>query len=87
MSARRSQGSGDQSRLRLSGTSGIRRVVEVAGTRSSVLRDVWRPYPGHPTGLGVIKQNIKTTVTAVNCHYPRSDNNKILETNRIGSRC
>ena len=61
MSARRSQGSGDQSCLRLSGTSGIRRVVEVAGTRSSVLRDVWRPYPGQqPTGIGVNKQNIKT---------------------------
>lgn len=55
MSARRSQGSGDQSCPRLSGTSGIRRVVEAVGTRSSVLRDVWRPYPGHRTGLGVNK--------------------------------
>ena len=55
MFGRRSQGSGDQSRLRLSGTSGNLQVLEAAGARSSVLRDVWRPYPGHPTGLGVNK--------------------------------
>ena len=42
-SARKSQGSGDQSPLHLSGTSGILRVAEAAGTRSGVLRDVWRP--------------------------------------------
>lgn len=41
MTARRSQGSEDQSPLRLSGTSGNPRVVEGAGTRSSALRDVW----------------------------------------------
>ena len=71
-SARRSQGRGDQSPLRLSGTSGIRRVVEAAGTRSSVLRDVWRPYPGQPNSAGVNKQNIKTIVTAADVSYPRS---------------
>jgi hypothetical protein len=86
MSARRSQGSGDQSCLRLSGTSGIRRVVEAAGTRSSVLRDVWRPYPGQPTGIGVNKQNIKNN-WAGNVSYPRSGDNKILETNGIGRCC
>ena len=56
MSARRSQGSGDQSPLHLSETSGILRVVEAAGTRSSVLRDVWRPYPGHPAVLELISR-------------------------------
>ena len=55
-SARKSQGSGDRSRLHLSETSGILRVVEGAGTRSSVLRDVWRPYPGHPTMLELISR-------------------------------
>ena len=55
-SARRSRGSGDQSPLHLSETSGIRRVVEVAGTRSSVRCDVWRPCPAHPTVLELIRE-------------------------------
>ena len=54
--ARISRGSGDRSPLRLSETSGIRRVVEVAGTRSSVRRDVWRPYPAQPTVLELISR-------------------------------
>jgi len=55
MSGRRSRGSGDQSPLHLSETSGNRRVVEAAGTRSSVRR-VWRPYPAHPMVLELISR-------------------------------
>ena len=38
-------------------------------------------------GLEFNKLNIKRAVTAANVSYPRSGGNKILQTNRIGSRC